>query len=320
MPVFDPFSNSNAVQGSTMLNISDVDSVSLPGGLRVSITNFTQSLGNELLTNGSFTAWTLGDPDGWTEIGEVLLDPEITEADPGNLHGGGGNGAANLFSSATANNPRLSQTVATAAVWHEWAVDLTAFGSGGIRLTDGGLTGVTYGSVRTYKRLFLAANTSATISMLAASADLTIDNASLKALTLNAQQSALPYGTFDFRFTLPGTTYAGQLIGLPYRISTASNFILAYLLRNATNAAWDIRLDSYATNAATNLRAVTGVGDPDTIRVVVGADNSHQLYTGVAGVFTARGVVVSNSLYSTATGINTIYSPGTTPIELLAVA
>jgi hypothetical protein len=287
---------------------------------RLSVTSFSQGLGAELLTNGNFALWASGDPTGWTEVGESGTDPEITEVDPGNLHGAGGNGAANLFSSATANNPRLSQSVATTAMWHEFACDITAFGSGGIRLTDGGLSGVTYGSVRTFKRLFLAANTAATITMLAASGDLTIDNASLKAIVMNAQQSAAPFGTFDFRFTPPGTTYAGQLIGLPYRISSPSNFLLMYLLRNATNAAWDIRLDSYANNAATNLRAVTGVGDPDTIRVVVGADNSHQLYTGVAGTFTARGVVVSSALYSGASGINTIYSPDTTPLELLAVA
>lgn len=286
-------------------------------GFRLSVVSFAQALGAELWVNGDYALWTGDNPDGCTVIGEVAADPAVSQVDPS---GGAGTGAAKFLSTATANNPRLQQNVATTAVWHEFATDITAFTSGGLRLTDGGLTGVTYGSVRTYKRLFLAANVNATISMLAASGDLTIDNTSLKALTLNAQQAAVPSGTFDFRFTLPGTTYAGQLIGLPYRISTASNFILMYLLRNATNAAWDIRLDSYATNAATNLRAVTGVGDPDTIRVVVGADNSHQLYTGLAGVFTARGAVVSNSLYSTAVGINTLYSPGTTPLELLAVA
>lgn len=288
---------------------------------RLSVTSFSQALGAELLTNGDFALWAGGDPTGWTEVGESGTDPEVTEVDPGNLHGAGGNGAANLFSSATANQPRLFQAVATAATWYEFACDITAFASGAIRLTDGGLSGpYNFASVRTYKRLFLATNANATISLIAASGDLTIDNASLKAITMNAQQSAAPYGTFDFRFTLPGTTYAGQLIGLAYRISSPSNFLLAYLVRNATNAAWDIRLSSFATNAETNLRVVTGVGDPDTVRVVVGADNTHQLYTGAAGTFTARGAVVSNALYSGASGINTIYSPDTTPLELLAVA
>ena len=321
MPVFDPFSNSAAVQSSAGLNISDVDSVSLPGGLRVSITSFTQALGAEMLTNGNFAAWTLDDPDGWTEVGEVLLDPELTEVASNEAHGGSGTGAVNFFSSATASNPRIYQSVGVVASWYQFSFDLTTYTSGGLRLTDGFLGGVTYASVRTYKRLMIARNGDMHISASgAAPHDITGDNASLGLITRNAQQNAAPSGTFDFRFTLPGTTYAGQLIGIQYRISTASNFILAYLLRNATNAAWDILLDSYATNAPTNLRTVTGVGDPDTIRVVVTPENTHQLYTGLAGVFTARGAVVSNSLYNTAIGINTIYSPDTTPIELLAVA
>lgn len=287
----------------------------IPGGQTLIITNFTQSLGAELLTNGNFSAWTGDNPDGWTVTGESGADPEVSQVDPANLHGGGGTGAANLFSSATTNQPRMNQAVATAAIWHEFACDITARSSGAIRLSDGSLgSPYNYATVRTFKRLFLAGNAFATIAMIAASGNLTIDNASLKAITMNAVVNFLPTGVFTFSFT-PGTTFAGQLVGIPYRVQNASNFMLAYAIRNDQDADWDVRLSSFAANNETNLRAVSGVGSIDAIRITVIGD-THQLATGNGGVFTDRGAIVSSSLYNTQSGVTSLYSPAHTPISL----
>ena len=43
--------------------------------------------GAELLTNGSFAAWTADNPDGWTVYGEVGADPEVSEVGAAEGHG-----------------------------------------------------------------------------------------------------------------------------------------------------------------------------------------------------------------------------------------
>lgn len=73
--------------------------------LRVTLNNnsqiFTPKLvGSELLTNGDFSAWTSGDPDGWTVTGESGSDPEISEVASGRLHGEGGTGSCNFYSTS----------------------------------------------------------------------------------------------------------------------------------------------------------------------------------------------------------------------------
>jgi len=280
------------------------------------VTHFSQSLGAELFTNGNFASGTTG----WTLSGTSPPDPEITVVAPTNLHGGGGTGAVNLFNlTGGASVPRMFQSVGAASSWYQFSADITARASGIMRLTDGFLISPSYSAVGTYKRLLLARNGDMHIyAQGAAPHNFTVDNASLGLITQNATSIFLPYGTFDFQFA-PGTTYAGQLIGFRYRILSDSDFLLASYQRNVTNSAWDIFLESYASNVPTTLRTVTGVGTPDTVRVVVDVSENHQLYSGVAGVYTPRGAVVNSSLYNTSKGISAIYSPGTTPNELRAV-
>lgn len=321
MPIFDPFSNSAAVQGSAMLNMSDTDGVSLPGGFRLSVTSFNQALGAELLTNGNFAAWTGDNPDGWTVTGESGADPQVTQTAP---DGSAGTGAATFESSATASQPRISQSVMSAAAWYEFGVDITARTSGGVRIADssfGGINSATISSVRTIKRTFQSSDANATISALgAAPHDFTIDNATLKQITPNSRVAAVANGTFDFFFTQPGTTYAQIMIGLIFRAVDASNYQIAYLSRKIDDSGWDLFRARVANNAAAvNTAMGVGVGTPTGIRVVANGD-SLTFYTFASGTYTQRGSVVTDANFASATGVSTIYSPGTTPLELLAVA
>jgi len=55
-------------------------------------------LQEELILNGDFSAWTGDTPDNWTVVGEVGVDPEISEVAPNEGHGGAGTGACNIYS------------------------------------------------------------------------------------------------------------------------------------------------------------------------------------------------------------------------------
>ena len=68
------------------------------------VTSFDQSLGADLSTNGDFASGLTG----WN-LSHTPPDPEVTQVAPGNTHGGGGTGAANLYS--TANFVGMGQTI-----------------------------------------------------------------------------------------------------------------------------------------------------------------------------------------------------------------
>jgi len=84
------------------------------------ITDFTQSLGAELLTNGDFSAWTGDNPDGWT-VYESPPTREVTEVGAGEGHGGAGTGLANFYNS-DGGNVILYHTIYTVGYWYESGV------------------------------------------------------------------------------------------------------------------------------------------------------------------------------------------------------
>lgn len=299
--------------------------VAMSKGFNLSVTDFTQSLGEELLTNGDFAAWTSGDPDGWTEIGESGSNPEVTQVAAANTHGGGGTGAMNLYSGATASQPGVSQVVAAAAGdWVEFAMDVSARASGGVRLVDSTLAGLnvaTISSVRTIKRTFQIANTTATIRCIgAAPHDLTGDNASLKKIAPNAAVNTVDNGTFDFLFTEAGTKYAQHMIGLQYNIQDEGNYFILYLARKIDNSDWDIYHARVVNNVpAVNTLLATGTGVVTGLRAIR-SGSTHKLYTLAGDAYTQRGSDQTDANFASAIGLRAIYSPGTTPIELRAAA
>lgn len=283
--------------------------------------SFTQSLGAQLLSNPDFSsAWIAGDPPGWTEYNEIGVDPEITEVAPANTHGGGGTGAANIYSSAAAVG--LYQVVLTANKIYEFGFEITARVSGTFGLYPGGSDPQDYAAsaVGVYKRIARSKTGGAAYMPYAAGAtDFTEDNMSAKEITLNVAQTMPADALIDYTFVLPASPVAGQQISLNYRISASGEELYncwdAYLQRNASNTAWDFRLDSIAAGTRTNRINVTGVGNVTTIRVIC-SGNNHDCYTAVAGAWTKRGSTINNSAYATAILANTIASSGFTESAL----
>lgn len=103
-----------------------------------------QPLGQELVTNGEFTDWTLGDPDGWTETGETGGN-SITDDTPGAL-----------FVSADGNLLSLEQACMTAGVQYYIQVTCTSLPTGGFAFGTKDDVGSTITTTGTHSRIVLA--------------------------------------------------------------------------------------------------------------------------------------------------------------------
>ena len=100
-----------------------------------------EALGEELVTNGGFTAWTADDPDGWTVTGEVASDPMVTQS---------GN-AARMFTTDSAVD--IKQAVLTATKYYKIIINVISVSTGGINIRTStsafGTINVNYKSINT---------------------------------------------------------------------------------------------------------------------------------------------------------------------------
>ncbi|MBN1966476.1 MAG: hypothetical protein JW910_17630, partial [Anaerolineae bacterium] len=187
----------------------------------------TPAVGPELVTNGSFAAWTGDNPDGWTVTGEAGGDPEVSEVGSGESHGGSGSGLCNLYSSATNVQPQLSQSgLTTVGTFYQVGLAVDTRVSGVCRVISGGAlivfdanaAGAWFGTYREVSSLVWRSSSAPT--------DITIDNVSVKALgdllAYRAQSSAL--AAAEVRLWRTAYTQAGLV-----HYADADNFVLAYL-------------------------------------------------------------------------------------------
>ena len=281
------------------------------------ITNFTQSLGAELLVNGDFSAWTGDDPDGWTVSGEVGADPEMSEVGTGEAHGGVGTGSANFFSSATNFQPRIAQTILTSKSWYQIDIDVSLVTSGSLYNLTPGLTELAQITGDAGLFGFVTA-TAFTLTDWTAASDVTVDTVSVKKATLNAVHTFAANGTFDFEYTLPGSPTRGNQTILLFRIADIANgdFWMARVLRQNSGVDYNFYLDKVIAGVATNKFAVANVGITDAIRAVC-AGNDITCYTRASGTWTQRGTTQTDAQWATATGITTAYYSSTTPTKLI---
>ena len=192
--------------------------------------SITPTLSPELLANPGFNAWTLDSPDGWTIIGEVGHDPEATERDPGQAHADTKTvgGAANLYNSATSNQPSMLQTVLTVGGWFRAAGTISRFVSGAVAMRDTsqGMS-KTYNAAGAYAHTGRALATNFQVRPIGTGVDLTLDDLSVKALSALAQwfTHARPYGDFAVDLTIPTTNFQG---GVAFNAQDASNYALLY--------------------------------------------------------------------------------------------
>lgn len=280
---------------------------------------FTQSVGAELVTNGTFAAWTTDNPNSWTVSNEAGTS-QVHQVGTGEDHTGSGSGCANLYRSDT-NGLTISQAILTSNQIYEASVLVDKFTSGQVRMRDNSAK-LQYIISSAGQKTTIAPVGGSTFELACISnpTDATLDNASVKLVTPNTVVARGADGTYTFNFTLPASPVAGQRVELRYRVNTSTpkvDYWTLYLVRNDANTNWDVRLDSVVSGTATNRINVTGVGTTiDSLRVTVAGD-LHDCFTGVSGTYTQRGSQVNNSAMNTNPGAYALYSTGTIPASLI---
>lgn len=275
-----------------------------------------QSLGSELWVNGANPIlFTADNPNSWTIQGEVGADPEVTERDPNQVHAASKTtgGAANFFSSATANQPRALEIILTSGEYYETDVTVSAFASGSCKIGDANAgTANTIGSAIRAIGLFRGTTTVAQINgQGGAPHNFTLVPISYKAITRNAQVTAPSANMLISQYyALPVSPVTGQSLWLPVRISdfAAGNYLLAFL--TWTGSQWNITFYTVASHTRTvTAAAATNIGTTNGIRVNLQGDLIDLSTTADNGAnWTPRGTQVTSALYNTATGYNVIAS------------
>ncbi len=190
----------------------------------------TPITGAELLANPGLSAWTGDNPDGWTVTGESGGDPEVTERDPGQAHADTKTvgGAANLYNSATSNQPILTQAVLTIGGWFRAAGTISRYVSGVLAVRDSsqGMS-KTYNAAGAYAHTGRALATNFQVRGIGTGVDLTLDDQSVRALSSLARwfTHARPYGDFAVDLTIPVASFQG---GVVFNAQDASNYALLY--------------------------------------------------------------------------------------------
>lgn len=230
--------------------------------------------------------------------------------------------AARFVSSATANQPRATQTSKlTSGVIYLVDTTISARASGSFFTGSSDFLQLQVISTAIRKRSIIrVGGTSAIIqSSGAAPHDFTIDSTSYKAITKCTPVAAALTNTITLALTLPASPVAGHEIRLCYRIAAAGeelfNCWVATIRRNDANSGWVARLDRISAGTPTQVIGDTACATPDALRVVT-AGNVHQLWTGASGSYTQRGADQTNATHNTATGLNVVYDPDFTPLTL----
>ena len=92
---------------------------------------YPETLGAELLTNGSFSTWSSGLPTGWTV--SAVMDSTVQQCAPDKGKNGGGTGAINLYS--TSSEVSIAQSVLTSGKTYRVTIRVTRATTGNIVVT-----------------------------------------------------------------------------------------------------------------------------------------------------------------------------------------
>ena len=225
-------------------------SASLSAGLRNSLT----VIGSELITNGTFNDWTVGDPDGWVVGGESGSDPEVSEVGSGEGHGGVGTGACNLFTS-TSSNIQIRQDITTEiGKTYQITYDVDTVTSGTIRATEEFNADFSedYSTPGEKSVIFEASATTSRIvfKRVGSGVDVTIDNVSCKEVTgatygmqCVVDDSASIYGRSDFSAPASGVLRARFYIDPSQLEMAEADSFNIFRVNSSVGTAFECRLN-----------------------------------------------------------------------------
>lgn len=149
------------------------------------------------------------------------------------------------------------------------------------------------------------------------------DAVSVRTITLN-EQLAAPSANMcvEQLYALPAVPVAGDQVRLMARISDFANgnYWLARLYY--ADAQWSVQLFSSAAHTLTSrIAAVTDIGTSNGLRINMDGDDISMYTTADGGDnWTQRGSAISNNLYNTATGVNSMWTSAFTIGEMAYAA
>jgi hypothetical protein len=288
-------------------------------------TSFTQSLGAELLTDGGLENWTSA--TNLTSWSESIAGTSTVNQDGADKHGGSFSARMDIDAS---NSLALISQTASAAIndWIEitwWAKCSLSNRTGRVDLgtTTNAFTPATSWQQHITLLRAAALNPSLLVFRGSASVSLWFDDLSAKKLTLNALQIGTANAEIVYRFTLPASPVAGQIVSIRYRINGSTpntDYNTFRLVRNDANSAWTAQLRTAAAGVIATPAGwsdIADVGSPDALRVIANGDK-HDLYTGVSGTYTQRNGQITETNQQTSLRVQAVSSTGVTELSLIS--
>lgn len=270
-------------------------------------TSFNQTLGSELVANGTFPDLT-----GWS----ALSTPVTFEAVGGRMH------LVTNSSGDGATSSNFSPALGTG--WYQGGFDYELVAGQFAALITTNTAGFQPGTFtalgsRTFKGVWLNNNAlgraSQFVTNVATASEYFIDNLTLKAMNGNAADTApSPDGIWEFGYTLPADPGGGEVVLEMVRWQDDLNCWVAGVQRNNGDTNYDFFLNSGVAGTFTSRISVTGIGDSDRVRVSTNG-NLWNAYTFLAGVPTKRGGEVNNSTHAAQVGFRTLYVDTITPLR-----
>jgi len=238
----------------------------------------TPTLGGELFTNPNFTAWTGDNPDGWTVV-ESLPNNDVSEVGSGESYGGTGTGACNIRRTIAAG-VSIAQNVLLINRWYQFAGTLSV-GTGGLSVNTGTSVNIINSWSATDSVTFRApANTTFLISGRSLSTNATIDDVTIKEVTLSSLIATQNFGLSDVNVSVKTTLATGRQGGVIANLDNPSNpqnFVLGYYDRISGSA----KLDKCVGGTWTNLLNVSVTySAAAVVRVVKTGATIFQLHYG----------------------------------------
>lgn len=217
-----------------------------------------ETLGSEVLSNGSFATWSSDNPSSWTVTGESGTNPEVSQVGGGEGHDGTGTGSCNIYT--TSSTVSISQATLTTNNTYRLTISIGYRSVGTIAIYSGATRIAQYGETGTFTEYFVASSATLKIENLTASCNISIDDISIKQV---ARYTGLlrPGSLIRLRATYGSTqqlfigkiTYGGIRYGVNNKSANIQDRMVTITVQDAMNELGDIEyIAPLQTNVTTD--------------------------------------------------------------------
>lgn len=291
------FTGANGTALSALTNAVGGAWTGATADVQTNAARISPTAGADLLAslNGDFANWTGDDPDDWTLTVAEAGTSEITES--------AGGEECRFIYAAVDNIPLgITQTVLTSGNWYSTDLDIADSTTGAIKIywgtTAQKFTDISGVGSKVYTRRADATTFIIYRNDGAANADITIDNVSVKALTLSTLFASVDASENDVIVQADATLTAGTQAGVVVCLDSAAspaNFLIGY--HDGTNAI----LEKCVAGTYTTLISTAAAYSAGKTIVVIKDGTSVDLFYNNVKIGTTQTVsdagIISNTLH-----------------------